>query len=120
MDNETVSLTRDFERSFNERIKRDADFRVAILQEIRDCLLNHDLQTGRMTLCDISDAITECEDVTKSIKDRLKDLAHEMNARNNFTEYELNGFKIRIEEIKNRMKDRTLDKSNERDWGIDL
>ena len=119
MENETVLSTRDFKLSFNERIKSDADFRAAILQEIHDCLLAHDLQTVWTMLGDFNDAIPECRTVDESIQQDLKDLAHAMEGRTNFTEFELDQFASLVLEIKKRMVNRSLDKSKEHDWGID-
>ncbi len=47
-----MPLTRDYRETIRERIKRDPEFREALLQEGVECMLGGDLETGKAVLRD--------------------------------------------------------------------
>ncbi|MYE11151.1 MAG: hypothetical protein F4X99_05715 [Gammaproteobacteria bacterium] len=47
-----MPLTRDFKLTVRERLQRDPSFREALLEEVADCLLAGDVETGKSLLRD--------------------------------------------------------------------
>ncbi len=85
-----MPLTRDFRETIQARIKRDAGFREALLEEGVECLLTGDVDTGKSVLRDYINATIGFRElgglVAKSPKSLMRMLGPDGNpqARNLF------------------------------------
>jgi DNA-binding phage protein len=85
-----MALTRDFKATIRERVKRDPDFRKALLREGIENFLSGDVETGKVILRDFINAtvgFTKLSDVThRSAKSLMRMLGPNGNpqARNLF------------------------------------
>jgi hypothetical protein len=51
-----MPLTHDFKETIRARARRDSAFRLALLRESVECILNGDLETGKLVLRDYVNA----------------------------------------------------------------
>jgi hypothetical protein len=85
-----MPLTRDFKETVMARARRDAGFRKALLREALDCMLDGDIDTGKIVLRDYINATVGFDELGavthKSPKSLMRMLGPEGNpqARNLF------------------------------------
>jgi DNA-binding phage protein len=58
-----MPLTHDFKETIRSRAQNDSDFRLALLREAVECILNGDLETGKAVLRDYVNATTGFQDL---------------------------------------------------------
>ena len=80
-----MALTRDFKDTVRARAERDPEFRVALLQEALDAVLDADLETGKVLLRDYVNATLGFEklgaQLHKSPKSLMRMLSEQGNPR---------------------------------------
>ena len=72
-----MPLTRDFKETIQERARRDAAFREALLKEAVDALLSGDVETGKTVLRDFINATVGFD---KLISERDEKIAQKPDA----------------------------------------
>jgi len=60
-----VPLTHDFKETIRARARRDSQFRQALLREAVECIINGDLETGKVVLRDYVNATVGFQDLEK-------------------------------------------------------
>ena len=69
-----MPLTRDFKETIQERARRDAAFREALLKEAVDALLSGDMETGKTVLRDYINATVGFDELARVTKKSSKSL----------------------------------------------
>jgi len=69
-----MPLTRDFKETIQERARRDAAFREALLKEAVDALLSGDVETGKIVLRDYINATVGFDKLATATKKSPKSL----------------------------------------------
>ena len=69
-----MPLTRDFKETIQERARRDAAFREALLKEAVDALLSGDVETGKIVLRDYINATVGFDKLATATKKSPKGL----------------------------------------------
>ena len=69
-----MPLTHDFKETIRARVRRDPDFRHALLCEAVECILNGDLETGKAVLRDFVNATVGFQDLEKRTRIPAKSL----------------------------------------------
>ncbi len=78
-----MALTRDFRETILARVRRDAAFRRALLQEGIGCLLAGDVETGKTVLRDYINATVGFEKLGTATRRSPKSLMRMFSARGN-------------------------------------
>jgi DNA-binding phage protein len=78
-----MALTRDFKDTVKDRAERDPEFRVALLEEALDALLNADLETGKVLLRDYVNATVGFEQLGAQLAKSPKSLMRMLSAQGN-------------------------------------
>jgi len=78
-----MPLTRDFKETSQERTRRDAAFREALLKEAIDALLSGDVETGKTVLRDYIKATVEFEALATVTKKSPKSLMRMLGPKGN-------------------------------------
>ena len=69
-----MPLTRDFKETVRARVRRDREFRRALLREAADCFLAGDVETGKTVLRDYVHATVGFEELGRATKKSPKSL----------------------------------------------
>jgi hypothetical protein len=69
-----MPLTHDFKETIRARAQRDSAFRLALLRESVECILNGDLETGKLVLRDYVNATVGFQNLEKHTRIPIKSL----------------------------------------------
>ncbi len=69
-----MPLTHDFKETIRARAQRDSAFRLALLRESVECILNGDLETGKLVLRDYVNATVGFRNLEKHTRIPIKSL----------------------------------------------
>lgn len=69
-----MPLTHDFKETIRARVRKDRDFRQALLREAVECMINGDLETGKAVLRDYVNATVGFQDLEKRTHIPVKSL----------------------------------------------
>src|SRR5438874_11540577 len=78
-----MPLTRDFKETIQERARRDAAFREALLKEAVDALLSGDVETGKIVLRDYINATVGFDKLATATKKSPKSLMRMLGPKGN-------------------------------------
>ena len=78
-----VPLTRDFKETIQERARRDAAFREALLKEAVDALFSGDVETGKIVLRDYINATVGFDKLATATKKSPKSLMRMLGPKGN-------------------------------------
>ncbi|OGP26916.1 MAG: transcriptional regulator [Deltaproteobacteria bacterium GWA2_57_13] len=78
-----MPLTRDFKETIQERARRDAAFREALLKEAIDALLSGDMETGKTVLRDYINATVGFDALAAVTKKSSKSLMRMLGPKGN-------------------------------------
>jgi hypothetical protein len=81
--NSNMPLTRDFKETIQQRARRDAAFREALLKEAVDTLLSGDLDTGKIVLRDYINATVGFDKLGNATKKSPKSLMRMLGPKGN-------------------------------------
>jgi len=81
--NSNMPLTRDFKETIQQRARRDAGFREALLKEAVDALLSGDLDTGKIVLRDYINATVGFDKLGNATKKSPKSLMRMLGPKGN-------------------------------------
>jgi hypothetical protein len=69
-----MPLTHDFKETVRARAQRDREFRLALLREAVECILNGDLETGKLVLRDYANATVGFQELEQRTRIPAKSL----------------------------------------------
>jgi hypothetical protein len=72
--NPIMPLTHDFKETIRARAQRDSAFRLALLRESVECILNGDLETGKLVLRDYVNATVGFQNLERHTRIPIKSL----------------------------------------------
>ena len=78
-----MALTKDFRVTIKARAERDVEFRLALLRESMDCLLEGDVQAGKTMLRDYINATMGFETLASRVKTPPKSLHRMFGSKGN-------------------------------------
>lgn len=78
-----MALTRDFKETIQARVRRDPEFRQALLREGIECMLSGDVETGKAVLRDFINATVGFERLGTKTRIPSKSLIRMFSARGN-------------------------------------
>ncbi len=78
-----MALTREFKDTVKARVERDLEFRLALLREAMDTLLEGDVATGKVLLRDYINATVGFEVLARRVKTPPKSLHRMLGPRGN-------------------------------------
>ena len=78
-----MPLTRNFKETIRDRAQRDPEFRVGLLQEALEAMLDNDLDTGKVLLRDYVNATVGFEALSAQIDKDPKSVMRMLSAKGN-------------------------------------
>lgn len=78
-----MGLTRDFKDTIQKRIQEDSQFRICLLEEAINCLLEDDFETGKAILRDYINATIGFEELAFLTKKSAKSLMRMLSINGN-------------------------------------
>ncbi len=78
-------LTRDYKETIRSRVKRDPEFKKALLKEAIECLLTGDLDTGKSILRDFIKATIGFEELSRIVDKKSESLIRMFGPKGNPT-----------------------------------
>lgn len=104
-----MPLTREFKSTVQARVKRDAKFRKALLQEAIECFLSGDIDAGKVVLRDFINATSGFQRVGRAVRRSPKSLMRMFGPKGNPTAknlFEILAFLQREERVQFRVRTR--------------
>jgi len=80
-----MELTRDFKETINARVKKDAEFAKALLDEAINLFLNGESETARLILRELVNATVGFEEVAQETSKSSRSLHRMLSAKGNPT-----------------------------------
>ena len=80
-----MTITRDFKKTVNERVQRDAGFSIALLDEAISLFLNGEPEVARLVLRDLINATVGFEELAVEVAKPSKSLHRMLSAKGNPT-----------------------------------
>lgn len=80
-----MAITRDFKKTVNERVQRDPEFSIALLDEAISLFLNGEPDVARLVLRDLVNATVGFEELALEVAKPSKSLHRMLSAKGNPT-----------------------------------
>jgi len=80
-----IALTRDYKETIRAKVRRDPEFKEALLKEAIECLISGDVKTGKAVLRDFIKATTGFEELSRIINKKPESLIRMLGPKGNPT-----------------------------------
>ena len=78
-----MALTRDFKETIKRRAESDSDFRIGLITEAAECVLNGDVDTAKVLLRDYVNATLGFQELGKLTQKKPESLMRMLSAKGN-------------------------------------
>ena len=80
-----MAITRDYKKTIKERVQRDSDFSIALLDEAISLFLNGEPKVARLVLRELTNATVGFEELAEEVAKPSKSLNRMLSAKGNPT-----------------------------------